>query len=273
MRLYQALMHHCKLNKARARAGQAFSQLRRQVQTTIRRSFGAMRGQSSHPKFEFWHHVLGKVLEGLGLNQFVASLAMYASCLVVYGMHSENPNAVLAFYLIFLSLGSHLAVLFVVPRPNKESAFYRVCAQTLFYPAVVLTIYPTWASSFTGFAWLCYVCSLGPPLVFASLISLPAFSNRSLNLWPLEDFIGPGTWTQLIQSIIGLVVCRITSGMYLYLAVDLKFGRQTPKSVCDLNSAEEKQWTLGQILSLFMLLVLVLPTFDAYWGKLQSYAQ
>jgi hypothetical protein len=38
-------------------------------------------------------------------------------------------------------------------------------------------------------------------------------------------------------------------------------------SYCDLDSTSENAWTLGQIMSVVMLLGLILPAFDVYSGK------
>lgn len=213
-----------------------------------------------------WHKVAEKVLLSLSFNQLVSGFALYGSKIGTYGASSRDPHAELAVLLSGIPIFSQLSVPFVVQRPIKRVAQVRVIAPLLYVAAVVL-VENVIGRNMGLFSIIWPIMGFDAAAMMLYLLLAQSTSDNGLKKSITAVLARPlrKPWFQLSCGLLMPAGITISSIMW---ALDVKFDRWTLDADCDLNIPEENKWTLGQMLSVAMLLGLVLPALEVYWGPL-----
>ena len=233
------------------------------------------------------HYILSRTLLGLGMNQLVAGFAMYISTLIQYvnscsriagyiatfqkfslidihryGARSRDPHAALGFALASLSMFSQLQVTIVQQRLVDVGVFIRSSAFLVYVLALLITTCVGFNATH-GVVDLVGAC-LG--FGFGTAFVFQAFSDiLTISFFGYMGHEAMGAMYSLVPILAGVAISSLFTMWYLVRSLMLKFDDEAAHG-CNLNAAEENEWTLGQMFAVIMLVALLLPAVDASLG-------
>lgn len=242
-------------------------------------------------KVRIWHRVLDTILLGLSLNQLVAGLGLWTCTVIAFQFKSGDPHAVLAYNMSAASSFSQLQIPYVLHKQGKARRSDRRIARLrrhlfdinlllLLLSAVVQTEETHNPSAMIGFAvalFFSYYARLVASQRVADYMDrkTKALEHTKWSRRPLHASLRGCRmlFRKFDTSPVSRTMCSfsISAGFTLWalvVVIRLKlFPHRFGYTNCDLNTEDENRWTFGQILAVLMIVAIVLPGFDTYFGE------
>lgn len=214
-----------------------------------------------------WYHILTELALGLGFNQIITGLGLLICTLAKYPVSTRDPHATLAHSMSLLSMASQALVVPSLHYPRLEIINLRIWLTCLY---TYISIIP----SAIGLRKTHDVTDLVGAVLCGQVICLSAYFGAKADppRSPLEHRVQQAMGETLYRSAsrkrkallaLTFAVGAVFSMYYLVRVMQLKFDPEYAGG-CDMNTAKENEWTLGQIFALIMLAALLLPAREIY---------
>lgn len=214
-----------------------------------------------------WYQILIELALGLGLNQIIAGLGLLICTLAKYPVSTRDPHATLAHSMSLLSMASQALVIPSLQFSSLEMTNLRIwltCVYTyIFIIPSALGLNKTHDVTDLVGAVLC-----GQVICLSAYFGTKADPPRSLLEQRVQRAMGETLYRSASGKRKALLALTFTTGAafstyYLSRVMQLKFDPGYAGG-CDMNTAKENEWTLGQIFALVMLAALLLPAREIY---------
>lgn len=193
---------------------------------------------------ERWYRVGGAFLQALVWNQLVTGVAMYVCTNIQYGPASTDPHATLGHRLSALALYSQVATNCI-----------QVCLQQVEAVGVRLSLISFYLSA----------------QLMTTALGLSATHDVQDLVWAIIAFCC--FWVAILRYPAVYYIFGFFTAVYVVRVLRLKFDTNV-SSGCPLSTYDDNaSWTLGQTFAVAMLLVILLPVMETYYGTWQRKPQ
>ena len=224
---------------------------------------------SGGPKY--LHQALDKLLLGFGINQQIMGIALTCVSIVTYGWFPRDMHANFSFQLGCLASSSYIRDpdILLKPRGHRNGLVLRkYCSYIYGVLAVCRVPGVVYREDYRLFSLL--------SAAGAFVLVLPARFEIPIDWWMdcnCQDKKRHDIYCPKLGAEEALRHFHWISGLSVFTwstwyVISLKWKHASED--CDFNTAEEDQWTFGQILAVLMLLSCLTAAYDAFKGTSMS---
>lgn len=217
-----------------------------------------------------YYYMLEELTRIFGLNQIVIGIGLLICTLLKYGIYSRDPHASLAYALSSLSMGSQTCALLSLISSDVPVTDLQLWLPLPYSIVLVICLGKGYKRRDDKLGFTAAVYSLvfiyctiglaaGKALVKIMMPPKPMASRKSSSF-------ARSRVLRLLKFAAACAIAVESLAIYLAEILHLKYDPAwiPGSSGCNMNTAAENEWTLGQIYAVIMLVVLLLPLKDVY---------